>query len=237
MLNSLKKYIFLTFLFFSFLGINVYAATHTADSSDDMWIEYMGGTYCYKDSSLVPYGYDDSYFIYNGPVKSGWIKYQDKWYYLNEDGTKKTGWLDDNGKWYYLYKTGAMAEDVQIDFWYVGKDGIWDGITQPEAKKMEATIKTEKDVYESGVTEIKYTLNNNLVDQLVLGDDCVLEKYENENWSIAPTKKELSFYDVCIGYEPCTSYSETLDLEPYENLTPGLYRINYEGMYSEFYVQ
>lgn len=214
-------------------------ASHIVDPVEVDWIYYDGNRYFYRDSSLCPYTYDENnaYVQYEGPIKSGWIKYENRWYYLNADGSKKTGWLNDNGNWYFLYNTGAMAENTQIDYWCVGPDGLWDGKTQDEAAKMDVSIKTEKEVYEQGVTEIKYTLTNNTIDAISLGEDCILEKYENNKWSTAPHKKELSFNDIAWLVEPGISYNKTFNLKSYEELTPGLYRLNYEGMYSEFQVK
>lgn len=221
-------------------GTASYNTENVDDLDNEVSIEYNGVRYIYFDTDLCPHIYNkDSglYEIYKGPVKPGWIKYQKKWYYLNDDGSKKTGWFNDNGKWYYLYKTGAMAEDVQIEYWHVGKDGVWDGKTQAQSIKMEASIKTEKDTYEKGISKINYTLTNNTVDEMGLGMDCVLEKYDNGKWSLAPTKEKLVFLEIECLIEPCKSYDEVFSLEPYEELTPGLYRLNYEGMYAEFKVE
>lgn len=180
------------------LGDGTSIASHIIDPVEPEWIYYDGNRYYYEDSSLCPYTYDknDKRVKYEGPVKSGWVKYENKWYYLNADGSKKTGWLNDNGNWYFLYNTGAMAENTQIDYWCVGPDGVWDGKTQTEAAKMDISIKTEKEVYEQGVTEIKYTLRNNTIDTTSLGEDCILEKYEDNKCSTAPHEKELSFHDI-----------------------------------------
>ena len=43
-----------------------------------------------------------------------------------------TGWQLLDGKWYYFHNVsdgtlGVMKKDTQIDGWYVGPDGAWDG--------------------------------------------------------------------------------------------------------------
>lgn len=50
----------------------------------------------------------------SGIMKTGWIKDQDKWYYLKPyeggpQGSMATGWLNVDGKSYYLNKSGVMV--------------------------------------------------------------------------------------------------------------------------------
>ncbi len=42
-------------------------------------------------------------------VTSDWYKYDNSWYYLDENGLPKTGWLQLDSKWYYLKEDGTMA--------------------------------------------------------------------------------------------------------------------------------
>ena len=53
---------------------------------------------------------NNSWRYYSGPEQNtGWYKYKDNWYYLDENGMAKTGWLKSEGKWYYLDTvTGKM---------------------------------------------------------------------------------------------------------------------------------
>ena len=85
-------------------------------------------------------------YIENGVKKTGWIKDNSKWYYLDNSGAKrtgwqlvggewyyldsagvmKTGWLKDlDGKWYYLKANGVMARNETIDGYRLGSNGAW----------------------------------------------------------------------------------------------------------------
>lgn len=58
--------------------------------------------------------------------KVGWIKDNDKWYYMNNDGTKMTGWINDQGNWYYLNNDGIMQTGWIIykgDWYYLNNSG------------------------------------------------------------------------------------------------------------------
>ncbi|CTF50369.1 choline-binding protein, partial [Streptococcus pneumoniae] len=35
-------------------------------------------------------------------MATGWLQYNDSWYYLNASGAMATGWAKVNGSWYYL---------------------------------------------------------------------------------------------------------------------------------------
>lgn len=58
-------------------------------------------------------------------MNTGWIKTNDKWYYLEESGAMVTGWKKDNEKWYYLNLDGSMCCNTYIDGYYLGSDGAW----------------------------------------------------------------------------------------------------------------
>jgi hypothetical protein len=44
----------------------------------------------------------------SGEMLTGWIRPGGTWYFLEKSGAMKTGWLWDNNKWYYLDGSGAM---------------------------------------------------------------------------------------------------------------------------------
>ncbi|MBA8969044.1 glucan-binding YG repeat protein [Clostridium butyricum] len=57
---------------------------------------------------------------------TGWIKDNNKWYYLNESGDMQySGWKKINGKWYYFYNNGEMASNTVINGYKVNADGEW----------------------------------------------------------------------------------------------------------------
>ena len=41
-------------------------------------------------------------------MKTGWLKAEDAWYYLNSDGTMAKDWIQVDGTYYYLLN-GAMV--------------------------------------------------------------------------------------------------------------------------------
>lgn len=65
------------------------------------------------------------------PVKNGWLKENNKWYFY-ENNNKKTGWLQFDSNWYYLNSDGSMAENTSIDGYYIHHNGIAEKI--PEKK-------------------------------------------------------------------------------------------------------
>lgn len=44
-----------------------------------------------------------------GIMQTGWVKVENKWYYLNSQGAMQKGWVNDNGIWYFLKGDGSMA--------------------------------------------------------------------------------------------------------------------------------
>lgn len=63
------------------------------------------------------------YYI-NYVWQTGWVKDNDKWYFLNDAGYMVTGWVKVNMKWYYLDISGAMLTGWQFinSKWYFLKD-------------------------------------------------------------------------------------------------------------------
>ena len=47
-------------------------------------------------------------------MKTGWLKYNNRWYYFEDSGAMKTGWLKDGGYWYYFEDSGAMAASTTL---------------------------------------------------------------------------------------------------------------------------
>lgn len=58
----------------------------------------------------------------------GWLKDNDKWYYLNSEGYMVTGWLKDGNEWYYLKPeqgemiTGWLWDDSYQGWFYLNPD-------------------------------------------------------------------------------------------------------------------
>ncbi len=61
------------------------------------------------DKLVIPCTGDTVYTAQFSPCKlpNGWVKENDRWYYIQDD-CKKTGWINDGGNWYYLDYAGIM---------------------------------------------------------------------------------------------------------------------------------
>lgn len=84
-----------------------------ANAAVDGWIK-EGPNWKYEDKGTFKTGwlkYKDKWFFLdeNGVMKNGWVKVKDKWYFLNEDGEMVSGWIKVKDKWYYLSDNGSMA--------------------------------------------------------------------------------------------------------------------------------
>lgn len=71
--------------------------------------------------------YDNKWYYLDisGYIQTGWLKIGDKWYFLNEHGIMQTGWIYEKGYWYYLYADGSMAQNSWITLngnWYLFND-------------------------------------------------------------------------------------------------------------------
>ena len=47
----------------------------------------------------------------DGKMQTGWINYNNTWYYLSESGVMVTGWITLGDKAYYLGGDGGMLTD------------------------------------------------------------------------------------------------------------------------------
>ena len=65
------------------------------------------------------------YLSESGVMVTGWITLGDKAYYLGGDGGMLTGWQNIDGQIYYLYPDGHKAVNEVIDTFYVDQDGVW----------------------------------------------------------------------------------------------------------------
>src|SRR5690606_7775004 len=94
----------------------------------------------------------------SGVMQTGWIKVNNKWYYMNKSGAMHTGWLELNGKTYYLDNSGAMQTGwVKIDnIWYLFNNKgmlqqkrIYD-ISFEEALAAQMKVNPQTDYYGGG---------------------------------------------------------------------------------------
>jgi len=71
---------------------------------------------------------NNSWRYYSGSdTETGWCKFKDKWYYLDENGMAKIGWIKSEGKYYYLDPiTGKMLTgwiQDQGNWYYLNNSG------------------------------------------------------------------------------------------------------------------
>ena len=70
-----------------------------------------------------------TYYYENGTVKTGWLKDNGKWYYLNPNnvGVMQTGWQKISGKWYYFNSSGVMQvgwQKISGKWYYFNSSGV-----------------------------------------------------------------------------------------------------------------
>lgn len=87
--------------------------SNIANAAVDGWIK-EGQVWMYEEKGVFKTGwlkYKDKWFYLdeNGVMKNGWVKVKDKWYYFSEEGEMVSGWIKVKEKWYYLSDNGSMA--------------------------------------------------------------------------------------------------------------------------------
>ena len=88
-------------------------------------------------------------YIKNGEVVKGWFKsddYYNTWNYSDKSGRLvRNKWIQQSGKWYYIGAEGAMLRNANVNGYYLGIDGSWQGDAKENLKD-----KTYELVNESG---------------------------------------------------------------------------------------
>ena len=83
-------------------------------------IPVFAGTW-QQDGPVWTYTKDDG-----TKATSEWIQYKEKWYHFGNDSIMQTGWIKCDDKFYYLDSFGAMYENRWVlTGYYVGADGAW----------------------------------------------------------------------------------------------------------------
>jgi len=98
----------LTAVLFAASAFPVFASSPVLPDDSQIWIETNNEWSCTDE---------------NGKPVSGWAARQDEddadqidVYFLDKSGVMKTGWVKYNGNWYYLdEKTGILATDTTVD--------------------------------------------------------------------------------------------------------------------------
>ena len=74
-----------------------------------------------QDGPVWTYTKDDG-----SKATSEWIQDKEKWYHFGSDSIMQTGWVKYDDKFYYLDSFGAMYENRWVlTGYYVGADGAW----------------------------------------------------------------------------------------------------------------
>jgi glucan-binding YG repeat protein len=93
----------------------------------DQWVLVAGEWTFYNAAGIQVKNdwvkYDNKWYFMdiNGYMQTGWINQNGNWYYLNSDGIMQTGWFYDKGYWYYLQGDGSMRVNVWAAYngqWY-----------------------------------------------------------------------------------------------------------------------
>lgn len=91
------------------------------------WAQEKGNWY-YYDNGNIKTGWlkdNNKYYYLNslGIMQKGWIKDSGKDYYLDNSGVMQTGWKQSNGSWYYLNSDGSMASNTTVDGYNLSANG------------------------------------------------------------------------------------------------------------------
>ncbi len=84
------------------------------------WQTINGQRYYFAEDGTMTENdwYDGCYFNEKGWMVTGWMRLNNRWYYLNPEGGKAvTGWQTINGKRYFFADNGIMKENT----WYEGR--------------------------------------------------------------------------------------------------------------------
>ena len=99
---------------------------------DDIGWWYANTTSTYYKSGIFQIGNKLCYFNDAGYAVAGWFKYNNKWYYADENCYILTSqWIEDKGKNYYLLANGEMAVNCYVlsadkkTLYWIDSDGVW----------------------------------------------------------------------------------------------------------------
>ena len=56
-------------------------------------------------------------------MQIGWLKWNEKWYYMDKNGVMQTGFQVINGKTYYFNESGEMLLNTTVQGKRLGADG------------------------------------------------------------------------------------------------------------------
>lgn len=158
-------------------------------------------------------------------------------YFFGRDGYMKTGWIQYDSKWYYLKDDGSMATNTTVDGYVIGDDGASiDRLGKFDWSEDIITVPQEY-TYPLGTKTVKFDVVNN-TGKIYQADYPYgrLEKYENGKWVEMQTTSSMEKIPdgMCIALpEPVLIrkvYSSELDLTEFngfDSSEPGTYRISF----------
>ena len=91
------------------------------------WVQDNGWKYYENGKEKTGWIKDNNKWSYINPVTkimlTGWLKYDDNWYYLKDNGEMATGWIQDKGNWYYLKDSGEMLKGNELNEYMLKDSG------------------------------------------------------------------------------------------------------------------
>jgi len=101
-------------------------------SRDEKGWWYANTPSTYYKSGIFQIGNKLCYFNDAGYAVTGWFKYNNKWYYADENCYVLTSqWIEDKGKNYYLLASGEMAVNCYVlsadkkTLYWIDSNGVW----------------------------------------------------------------------------------------------------------------
>ena len=93
------------------------------------WKQINGDWFYFNNKGVMCNGWAGWYYLDETGelVENDWIqeRFDDKWYYADQDGKAVTGWKEIDGNWYYFGEDGAMVSDKWLQYgndWYYQKE-------------------------------------------------------------------------------------------------------------------
>ena len=110
------------------INTTAYAASNTGtwkQNSKGWWYEFSDKSYAKNEFLTIKE--KTYYFNQYGYMKTGWLKYNNNWYYFDPtNGYMKTGWQKISNKWYFFNISGIMItgwKKLNNNWYYFTTDG------------------------------------------------------------------------------------------------------------------
>lgn len=117
----------------------------------------------------------DRIYQQDGKIKTGWIKDDEKWYFLDDCGIMQKGWIFNNNKWYFLCEEGFMVtgwmrykdrmyhlnENGSMSTGWINSKGAWYYLSKDGSMAVNTSIDGHW-VNSAGVREDTVSSNNDI---------------------------------------------------------------------------